>query len=98
VLVDVRADWCISCIELERYTFTDPQVVALLRNVTLLKMDVTENSERDKAFLRHFQIFGPPALLFFAPGNPEELRQYRVTGFVDGPTFATHLRRWLGQT
>lgn len=98
VLVDVRADWCVSCLELERYTFTDPQVVALLGNVTLLKMDVTENSERDKAFLRHFQIFGPPALLFFAPGNTEELRLYRITGFVDGPTFATHLRRWLGQT
>nr|WP_249419274.1 protein-disulfide reductase DsbD [Hydrogenophilus thiooxidans] len=97
VLVDVRADWCVSCLELERYTFTDPQVVALLSNVTLLRMDVTENNARDQAFLRHFQIFGPPALLFFAPGNPVELRQYRITGFVDGPTFAAHLRKWLSE-
>lgn len=96
-LVDVRADWCVSCLELERTTFTDPQVVALLKEgVTLLKMDVTANNASDQAFMRHFQIYGPPALLLF-DANGKERTELRVTGYMDGSTFAAHLRRWLGQ-
>ena len=85
-MLDYYADWCVSCKEMERYTFTDPDVKAALANTMLLQTDVTANDDEDKALLERFGLFGPPAILFFAP-NGEELRNLRVVGFMNAPRF-----------
>ena len=86
VMLDYYADWCVSCKEMERYTFSDPDVKAALVNTMLLQTDVTANDDEDKALLERFGLFGPPAILFFAP-NGEELRHLRVVGFMNAPRF-----------
>ncbi|RKZ35497.1 MAG: thiol:disulfide interchange protein, partial [Gammaproteobacteria bacterium] len=90
VMLDFYADWCISCKELEKYTFSDPGVQAQLSNVVLLRTDVTANDAQDQALLRRFQLFGPPALLFFGPDGRERPR-FRVVGFVGAEEFRGHL-------
>ena len=65
VMLDFYADWCVSCKEMEKYTFTDAQVQAALANAVLLQADVTANDEQDKALLARFEIFGPPTIAFF---------------------------------
>ncbi len=94
VMVDFYADWCVTCKEMEKYTFSDPAVQALLRNAILVKADVTETNAETKALLKHFKIPGPPAILFFNKDG-EELRQFRVVGFMPAETFAGHLSKSL---
>ena len=65
VLLDFSADWCTSCKEMERYTFTDPAVQQALRSTVLLRADVTENNADDQALLKRFGIFGPPTIAFY---------------------------------
>ena len=67
VMLDFYADWCISCKEMEYYTFSDPTVRAALADMILLQADVTENSAADQALLKRFNLIGPPATLFFGP-------------------------------
>src|SRR5438477_520582 len=71
VLVDFSADWCTSCKEMERYTFTDPAVQAALRSTVLLRADVTRNDADDEALLRRFGIFGPPTIAFYGADGRE---------------------------
>ncbi|MGZ8259261.1 MAG: protein-disulfide reductase DsbD [Caldimonas sp.] len=92
VMVDVYADWCVACKELETLTFGDEAVRRRLAELTLLRVDVTANSADDKALMRKFRLFGPPALLFFAPAG-DELATARVVGFQDAATFREHLDR-----
>ena len=92
VMLDFYADWCITCIEMEEYTFSDASVQAELRDFVLLQADVTANDEEDKALLKKFDIFGPPAILFFAPGKAE-LMAYRTVGFVEAGKFKNHLQQ-----
>jgi len=94
VMVDFYADWCVTCKEMEKYTFPDPAVQAQLRNVILLKADVTENSAQAKALLAHFKIPGPPAILFFNKDGTE-LRQFRQVGFMPAAAFAAHVSKAL---
>lgn len=65
VMLDFYADWCVACKELEQFTFSDPRVQQSLENVVLLQADVTQNTPADAALLQRFQLFGPPAILFF---------------------------------
>ena len=65
VMLDFWADWCISCKEMERFTFTDPQVRKRLKDVVLLKADVTANNADHQALLKRFELFGPPGIIFF---------------------------------
>ncbi len=91
VMLDFYADWCISCKEMERYTFTDAKVQAKLKNAVLLQIDVTANNDEDKALLKRFDLFGPPAILFFgAQGREQEGR--RVTGYQDAGQFLQMLK------
>ncbi|MBI3480282.1 MAG: protein-disulfide reductase DsbD [Nitrosomonadales bacterium] len=91
VMLDFYADWCISCKEMERYTFTDTKVRDKLKNTLLLQADVTANSEDDKALLQRYQLFGPPGILFFdAQGH--ELSDQRVTGHQDPVQFLQSLQ------
>jgi thiol:disulfide interchange protein DsbD len=90
VMLDFYADWCISCQEMEAYTFTDPQVKQKLAQFVVLQADVTQNTDADKALLAHFNLVGPPATLFFAP-DQKERPEYRVIGYRDAAAFIEHL-------
>lgn len=94
VLVDFSADWCTSCKEMERYTFTDPRVKAALGTALLLRADVTANNADDKALLKHFGIIGPPTIAFYDKSG-EERAQYRVVGYMKAEPFAEASRAAL---
>ena len=94
VLLDFSADWCTSCKEMERYTFTDPRVQSALANVTLLRADVTKNDADDQALLHHFGIFGPPTIAFYGPDGRERAG-YRVVGYMKADAFAARSRAAL---
>jgi thiol:disulfide interchange protein DsbD len=95
VMLDFYADWCVSCKEMEKYTFTDPAVQAALDNTVLLRADVTKNDELDQALMKHFGIFGPPTIAFYDATGTEQ-RNYRVVGYMKAGEFADLLRRALG--
>ena len=80
VLLEVYAEWCVSCRDLENTTFSDPVVIEALDSVLLLRADVTENAAADRELLKELGIFGPPAILFF--NNGAELRDRRVVGYI----------------
>ncbi|WP_374690518.1 protein-disulfide reductase DsbD [Accumulibacter sp.] len=80
VLLDFYADWCVSCKEMERFTFADPRVQARLAGWTLLQADVTANSAADQALLQRFQLYGPPGIIFF-DRQGREISGIRVVGF-----------------
>ena len=90
VMLDFYADWCVSCKEMERFTFSDPRVRQQLAGWTLLQADVTANSEADQALLARFKLFGPPGILFF-DRNGEE-RKLRVIGFQNAEKFLATLK------
>ncbi len=94
VLLDFYADWCVSCKEMERYTFPDPSVKAQLQNVVMLQADVTANDDEDQALLQHFEIFGPPTIAFFGTDG-QERKNYRVVGYVPATEFAPHIKAAL---
>jgi len=94
VLLDFSADWCTSCKEMERYTFTDPPVQRALANVTLLRADVTKNDADDQALLHHFGIFGPPTIAFYG-SDGRERTGYRVVGYMKADAFAARSRAAL---
>ncbi len=94
VMLDFYADWCVSCKELEHFTFSDPAVRKQLETTTLLQVDVTANTPDDKALMKRFGIFGPPAIILFdASGN--EISGSRVVGFLDAKPFLDHLDLYL---
>lgn len=95
VLVDFSAKWCVSCKEMEKYTFTDPAVKTALDKTVLLRADVTDNDTDDQALLRHMGIIGPPTIAFYGL-NGQERANYRVVGFMKAPDFASHAREALG--
>lgn len=90
VILDFYADWCVSCKEMEAFTFTDPEVSKRMKKAILLQADVTPNDEQDKALLRKFGIFGPPAIMFYNP-NGVEVSNARVVGFMPAKKFSDHL-------
>jgi thiol:disulfide interchange protein DsbD len=95
VMLDFYADWCVSCKEMESFTFSDPKVQARLANVLLLKADVTANSDADKALLTRFNLFGPPGLIFWnAKGTQSD---YQVIGFEPADKFLGSLDAALGR-
>jgi thiol:disulfide interchange protein DsbD len=92
VMLDFYADWCVSCKEMEKFTFADPAVRNKLAGFTLLKADVTANTFDDKALLARFQLFGPPGIIFF-DAKGRQIDAVRVVGFQDAPTFLRSLER-----
>ena len=82
-MLDFYADWCVSCKEMERFTFSDPDVKARLGQMVLLRVDVTANTADDKALLKRFRLFGPPGIVFF-DANGREIEGLRVIGY-QGP-------------
>jgi len=86
VMLDFYADWCVACLEFEKFTFTDKEVNTLMQQYILLKADVTENNQNDKALMKRFNIFGPPAILFFN-NSGDEVKQIRTIGFKNPKDF-----------
>lgn len=86
VMLDFYADWCVSCKEMERFTFSDPRVQQALAGWTMLQVDVTANSAADKALLTRFSLYGPPATIFFDSAG-EERRPVRIVGFQSADEF-----------
>ena len=91
VMLDFYADWCVSCKEMERFTFSDAAVQKKLAGALLLKADVTANNDADKALLKRFQLFGPPGTIFFDT-NGREIPGSRVIGFQNSDRFLQTLR------
>jgi len=86
VMLDFYADWCVSCKEMERFTFSDPMVQAKFAGMLLLQADVTANDDADKAMLRRFHLVGPPGIIFFdARGN--EFSDSHIIGFQSAESF-----------
>lgn len=92
VMLDFYADWCVSCKEMEAYTFADAKVKQALSGFVLLQADVTANSDADKALLEKFNLIGPPAILFFAI-DQQEHPENRVIGYQDAETFVKSLQQ-----
>jgi thiol:disulfide interchange protein DsbD len=95
VMLDFYADWCVSCKEMERYTFTDPGVQGALAHAVLIQADVTANDAEDQALLRRFGILGPPTIVFFGTDG-QERRDYRVVGFQPAGEFREHVAQAFG--
>ena len=94
VMLDFYADWCVSCKEFERYTFSDAGVRRAAAGALLLQANVTANDGADKALLQHFRLLGPPSILFFGPDGKER-RAFRVVGYMGPEQFRTHLEKAL---
>ncbi|MDE0271415.1 MAG: protein-disulfide reductase DsbD, partial [Gammaproteobacteria bacterium] len=93
-LLDLYADWCISCKIMERSVFPAPAVASRLAEFHLLRADVTANDAQDKELLNAFGLFGPPSLVFF-DRNGRELKTLRVQGEIGAKALAEHLETVL---
>ena len=91
ILIDFYADWCVACLEFEKYTFQDINVRDELDNFNLLKVDVTDFNENDKKIMNRFNIFGPPAIVFFN-SNSDELTKKQIFGFMNAENFLEHIK------
>ena len=95
VMLDFYADWCVSCKEMEKFTFADPGVRQVLAGMVLLQADVTANDTEDQELLKHFGIFGPPSIMFFGVDGAER-RTRRLVGFLEPAAFQAHVVSVLG--
>jgi thiol:disulfide interchange protein len=91
IMIDLYADWCVACKELEKYTFSDPKVSEILNQFKLIKFDITNTSEEHSKYLQSMRIFGPPAL-FFYDASGQEINEARVVGFMESSDFLKVLR------
>lgn len=91
VMLDYYADWCVSCIEMEKLTFPDPRVHAAMDKLVLLKADVTANNADDKAMLKRFSLFGPPATIFF-DAQGKKIDDKTLIGFEKADRFLQRLQ------
>ena len=91
VMLDFYADWCVSCKEMERFTFADPAIQAKLKSAVLLQADVTANSPEDKELLKKFGLYGPPGILFFN-AKGQEMSDFRMVGIQDTAQFMDTLQ------
>lgn len=94
LMLDFYADWCVACKEMERNTFRDSKVADHMRQFRLLQVDVTANTADDRALMKRFGLFGPPAIILFNPDG-QEVPGGRVIGFKSPPDFLAHLNRHL---
>jgi thioredoxin:protein disulfide reductase len=85
-MLDFYADWCVSCKEMEKFTFSDPAVRKKLDGMLLLQADVTANEEQHRALLKRFSLFGPPGIIFF-DAQGREIKGLRVIGYQNAERF-----------
>jgi thiol:disulfide interchange protein DsbD len=94
VMLDFYADWCVSCKEMEKLTFSNPEVAARMGQMKRLQVDVTANTDDDKALLKRFKLFGPPGIIFF---NKEGKELQSSIGFKSAQPFKQQLDQVLAQ-
>jgi thioredoxin:protein disulfide reductase len=92
VMLDFYADWCVSCKEMEAFTFSDARVKARFERMLLLQVDVTANTAEHKALLKRFALFGPPGIIFF-DAQGREIRGLRVIGYQSAERFLQTLEQ-----
>lgn len=97
IMFDFYADWCVSCKIMERDVFNDPEIKTLLANFQLLQIDITANNEDHQTVLSHFNLFGPPAILFFDTEG-KELPQFRIQGELNRDEFKLHISKVIEST
>jgi thiol:disulfide interchange protein DsbD len=95
-MLDFYADWCVSCKEMERYTFSDATVRQQLDGLVKVQADVTANAPEHQALLQRFRLFGPPGIVFF-DREGREMSALRVIGFQRADRFAAVLDKVLSQ-
>jgi len=93
-MLDFYADWCVECKRMERNTFPEESVQALLDRFQLLQTDVTANDDVDQVLMKSFGIIGPPAILFFDRAGAE-MKAYRLVGYFEPEEFTAHLQQVL---
>jgi thiol:disulfide interchange protein DsbD len=96
VMLDLYADWCVSCKEMEAFTFTDANVQASLKPFILIQADVTTNDDEDKALLKELGVFGPPAIVFY-DSSGKEIEGARVVGYMNAGDFDARLQQVLSR-
>lgn len=94
VLLDFYADWCVACKEMERNTFNDPKVAEQFERLTLLQVDVTANSQEDRALMKKFGLFGPPGIILFNTAG-QEVPKSRIIGYLEANAFLAHIKKFL---
>lgn len=94
VILDFYADWCVSCKEMERFTFPEKKVSERLKTVRLVQVDVTANNDDDRMLMKRFNLFGPPGIIMF-DSLGKEIPQSRIIGFLDPDRFFQHLITYL---
>lgn len=98
VLIDVYADWCVYCVQLDEHTFANASVQKLLADARVLRVDVTDQDASDKALQERLDVFLPPAVIFFGPDG-KEARDLRVVKFLEPEPFMERARQGLyGET
>jgi thiol:disulfide interchange protein DsbD len=92
IMLDFYADWCVACLEYEKFTFNSPSVINLLGKFELLQVDVTKNNKEHQLLLKEFDLFGPPGIIFF-DSKGIEIKELRTIGFKDATEFSSILLR-----
>lgn len=92
IMLDFYADWCVACLEYEKFTFSDPEIIKLMKKFELIQVDVTQNTNEHQILLKEFDLFGPPGIIFFnSEGN--EIKALRTIGFKNAKDFSKILVR-----
>lgn len=87
VMMDFYADWCIPCLELERSTFVDENVIEATQNFKRFKVDMTNyESEASQNLRDTFDVAGVPTIVFIGPDG-EEIEEARVVGYLNAGSF-----------
>ena len=92
VMLDFYADWCTSCKEMEKLTFSDATIKTALKDTVLLQADVTANNDDDQALLQRFGLFGPPGIIFFNRSG-QEIKPFKIIGYQDTAAFLKVVNR-----
>ena len=97
VMLDFYADWCVSCKEMETYTFTNKKVQDVLSNTVLIQADVTQNDLIDQNLLKKLDVFGPPTIIFYDQRGRRQIG-YEVVGYMNADNFSEHVKEALQST
>ena len=92
IMLDFYADWCVACLEYEKFTFNKPNIITLMDKFELLQVDVTKNNKQHQLLLKEFNLFGPPGIIFF-DSEGVEIKELRTIGFKDATEFSSILLR-----
>lgn len=94
VILDVYADWCVSCKQIDHEVFSNQHVLSSLQNAKLLRFDITKQTADQEKLKKELGIIGPPTVLFFSP-NGEEAKAFRLVGKIESNDFINHFNSFL---